>query len=360
MIYSFKLNLALLILASIVTTIYMSSTINTRKNQQPPTILNNPMSTCEFNSNVVNVPVPHWSKTKKSYRYGGFTSDMGWLLMVARYAIAKHEYMEFPSHWGHSEQNYYGWSDMFIPVVSPTCMKGTMSVKYLDQRNTTIRHDVKFKEYYTNYVTNHTYHPNEYIATRNGNKMTNDLGTMRQLFKWVFKVRPNIRKIIDQIKADVTRIDMQPYVSMHIRWGDKVGESKNKNDPVEGTKVPLEKYVKFLDRYPYDTVFVATDDVRSIGALKTLLGPNKQVLSMSQGRGFSISDYKPSLQKTLTLWAEMELLAEGQVFITNMESNVAKTVHLMMPHGTITHDVQNFFSCCDQGRRYNNCFWFCE
>lgn len=313
----------------------------------------NPFKDCLFDSSVINIPEPHYSTKSKRYHYAGFTADMGWVLMMSRYSIANGQYMEFPNHWGHSEHS--GWREMFEPITHNICLGTTMTHRHIDQHDTKMRHKVKFKDYYTGKHNNNTLHPNKEIIkyAMNGMSLTDDLSNMRALFKWTFKLRPNIRSYIDMnYNAKLPK----RYASMHIRLGDKVGESGNKNDPKEGIKVPLKEYVKHIPD-DIDTVFIATDDSRSIEKIQALI-PNKRIVSYSTGTGFSISGYKPTLDDTVKLWAEMELLSKAEIFITNMQSNVAKTVHIMMSNGSRTINVMGGFECCN-GNRYNNCFWNC-
>lgn len=327
---------------------------NVNTNTPPMTI--NPFQRCSFPSNIVNVPEPHFSLSSQRYHYGGFTADMGWLLMVARWSIANNEYFEFPTHWGHSESGGC-WNDMFSAVTAPECLSrhGNAYLLLHDQQNSRTRRMIKFKDYYTG--KNTTFHPNnEIIKLMNKSvSSTDDLTSMRQLFKWVFRLKPSIQRIIDE---EYFLMELpERYVSMHIRWGDKVGESDNKNDPKEGVKVPLKEYTKHVPD-DIDTIFVATDDVRSIDELEGLL-PGKKIITLSTGNGFSISEYMPRLKDTIKLWAEMQYMAGAELFITNMESNVAKTVHLMMSNDSKTINVRGGFKCCDNNR-YNNCFWLCH
>jgi hypothetical protein len=316
----------------------------------------NPFIDCLINSSVINIPEPHYSY---HYHYAGFTSDMGWILMMGRYSIANNEYMAFPNHWGHSEKSEHnaGWMEMFEPITHSNCHTDNITYKHIDQHNAVIRQKIKFKDYYTNTINNSTLHPNKKIIeymNDNTVNLTDDLTVMRQLFKWIFKLKPRIRKIVD---GNLIKID-EKYVSMHIRWGDKIGESKNKKDPIEGHKVSLKKYVQRIPAN-YNVVFVSTDDIRAVDELRLLLPVTTSIITTSTGHGFSITDYKPTMSGTVKLWTEMKMMAAADIFITNMESNVAKMVHLMMENASQTIDVAYEFACCKH-HRYNNCFWLCN
>ena len=317
-----------------------------------------PTDLCTY---VVYIPEWHWSKTKDKYVYGGFTADIGWALMVARYAYFSGVQFTLPTHWGHGGLGT-SWRTMFQQTfthhVDPGCFPRVIKLeaKYDDE----LRQRVKFKNFYK-HGRGESPNPNVQRALGLQNVGRNDdLTTMRAVFKNAFGLTPDTRDIVDSLKPSM----YEPYVSMHIRWGDKIGRGV-KGDPKESSFVPLDHYIKYVPEW-IKTVYVATDDHDSVLQLQALL-PNHTIVTAAAPEthsGFSITQYKPDYAKTLQFWSEMEMMADAHVFIGNFQSSVAKTVQLMRHTYGTSFDVMDSFrnrkpwACCDT--KYNgNCFWLC-
>lgn len=307
---------------------------------------------------VMNIPVWYTSKRLNKKIYGGFTADMGWILMVARYSYSTGYEFGFPDHWGHGNQS---WTDMFVQP------SDCSTRRFIDAKNNQIeRQKIKFKDYYTGSLLYET-HPNRRIHKKfklENMSDKNDLVTMRTIFKHIFKLNKRTREIVDTMKSEY--FNGQPYVSMHIRWGDKVGRG-DPRDPQESTMIPLETYVEQIPYWLRDKpIYVATDDYTSVEKLRGMVSVPVYTSTRPETRGFSITNYKANLTNTIGMWADLELMAESQFFIGNFESNVARTVLLMRndPRFNVmdvmsVHRGKRQWSCCDHSK-YSNCFWFCE
>ena len=302
--------------------------------------------------------IPEWyfSKSRQRYIYGGFTADIGWVLMVARYSYSLGKEFAFTEHWGHGSIGG-SWTEMFVQK-----SKCTNKRRLEGKTNQKLRQEIKFKDYYT--MRSYKVHPNKLIQKKFNMRNVSpldDLTTMRRLFKDIFKLNRKSRLKVNKLKNSISPKKL--YIGVHVRWGDKIGNG-NKNDPVESSMIPLETYVRIIKKIDLKTIFVATDDYIAVVELRELL-PNYTIFTSSdpvQHTGFSISAYKPDLQGTIKLWADMEVLSEAQYFIGNFESNVARTVHLMRVRESF--DIMDYHrgndqrKCCEN--KYNNCFWFCN
>lgn len=330
----------------------------------------NPFTFCNGNQfNVINVPDWRWSVTKNRKTWGGFTADMGWVLMMARYTLQQPNdviTMQFPEDWGHGAG---GWEDMFEPISPKRCIDDSHHVHNWDYKDDNDRRKVKM------------YHLYDKPAPRNLPVLTkglldndipadNDLQTMRYVFSWVFRLRPDIQRQIDSKSIKI----QQPYIGVHVRWGDKVGERAG---PKESSKIPLQQYSDWIRCYGngVKTVFVASDDYRAVRELRQLLGTDFTVFTLTDPtkRGFSIVEYHGhgddfKLRESVDMWTDMSMLAQSTHALVNMESSIGKTVHLMRlgkPANT-TINMMNTYrkskSCCSKGDlkyRLRDCFWLC-
>lgn len=312
---------------------------------------------------VCLVPTWRYSKSKGRMSYGGFTADMGWILMISRYALSlDNARMVFPSEWGHGP---HGWTDMFIEPYRGPCSR---RIEYSNS-DRELRQRVKFKDYYTE-RREYELHPNRGVQSYFGmdSDPVNDLVTMRRLFNYTFRLNPQVTpRVTREVTARMDELDDVPYVGVHIRWGDKIGRGES-GDPRESTYIPVSVYSNLIRDFDYRRVFVATDDYRAVEELRSDLGPDYTVYSRTAGsaQGFSINRYfrgeRDRLSGTLDLWIDMELMSRGAIFVGNFESNVARMVHLMR-RGPSYNVMDTFrgndqFSCCRN--KYQNCFWFCE
>jgi hypothetical protein len=122
-----------------------------------------------------------------------------------------------------------------------------------------------------------------------------------------------------------------------VRLGDKVGRGGN----AESAVYPLEVHLRGLACFyaasaPPPRMFVASDDYAAVTGLRELVGPGVEVLTLGTPadtghvqKVLNHADGAQRLAAVLRLWADLELLAQGEVFVGNQRSNVWRTVHLM-------------------------------
>lgn len=304
------------------------------------------------------VPTWRYSKSKGRVSYGGFTADMGWVLMVNRYALSVGARLKFPNDWGHGPG---GWTDMFVEPYDGFCSE----LVYIHNSDKDQRQRVKFKDFYDGSL-DFKVHPNSGVQRFFGMSPdpNNDLITMRQLFKYTFQLSPSVIPGVTQ-EVNVLKLPVD-YVGIHVRWGDKVGASVHASDPRESTYIPISVYTREIRAFDIRDVYIATDDYRAVEELRSNLGPDYTVHTRTdrKTRGFSITKYFDSLPRlgdSLDLWVDMEILGSAHTFVGNFESNVARMVHLMRDGRSInimdTFRGHDQFSCCRH--RYSNCFWVC-
>jgi len=333
------------------------------------------------------VPFPGWSQSKTKYKFGGFTADMGWNLMVARYVLqgraGTSASVEFFGRWGHGcegEENL-GWHCMFQEITPLNCLAANYSVHQLDYKDSPTRRTVKMYDLYDS-QSEEFGHRNRFIfnlaGVYDGIKGSGDIQMWRLLFKWIYKLTDFARHKVDVLKRKMIPTPRR-YIAFHIRWGDKVGRG---GGPKESSVVPLEDYIRSIACYyesisvatiPLD-VFVATDDYEAFKQIKILMGPKFRVFTSATParKGFSIDDYnlmkesRAKFSESIHLWSDLEILADSEVFVANLESNIGKMVHLMRnekhPSSTMNAmDVkQGGKSCCvDKVMKNKNCMWFC-
>lgn len=333
----------------------------------------------QYDHNLVPTWPCGWKKSVYKCKFGGLTADMGWPLMVARFALQEtSKGVEFMGQWGHGcveNTRSCKWDSFFKPL--PNSKKST-PVLY---SNKTARHMIKMYKYYDSKHKRLAGKRNDFIIELAGMKNIiqpdNDLQTMRIVFTWLYQLNSSTRHVVDVQKKKVFDFD-KPYIAMHVRWGDKVGRG---GGPKETSFIPLKNYIQALDCHfksrnttPPTTIFVATDDYSSVEELRKMLPSFKVYTSAeSRSRGFSIDKYRETVDnrgkyfRSVNLWADMEILANADVVAGNMGSNVLRMVHLMRedhdPDTTIdvAQYVRNGYSCCNGSLedRRRNCFWLC-
>lgn len=361
----------------------------------------------------IYIPARSYSTLLKTWKYGGLTADMGWILLVARAAVYDNVAVEFPPYWGHgcydAGQKNPSWTCLFQPIVNSSCSKALgpnhSAKRNLVQEKARDRHHAKLYHVYKDPTL--TLERNMPVAKLVQDWFSiggeNDIQAMRQIFNWVFHLRPELRVKVDEIKASL-KSDLKisgSYIGIHIRGGDKVGH--NAGGPLEAYEVPSEVYAQlikcfFLYDYPSKypagseekpTVFIASDEYLLVEQLMLLLGDRFRVVTSSTKAqvGFNVNDYrgetsksdleqarkkvaveKSKLEQAIHLWADMEILAEAHVFVTSLQSNVARMIHLMRlgkpVNSTLSIPLHNrkISTCCLRNTveaLLANCFWFC-
>jgi hypothetical protein len=322
---------------------------------------------------------------------------MGWPLMLARYSLTsagEHDRaVHFFPHWGHGcapwhEQAEPAWTCLFDQITPRACVSPDAKVEEWLSVNKEQRHLAKLYDIFSDAA-----HPerartrNKGIVARAGLEgvlpFDSDIAAMRILFRWVFRLRPEARRRVEELKAPLLeRLRGRPFSAIHIRWGDKVGRG---GGPQESLFIPAETHVDALDCYYRRwrgladvprTFFVASDDYEAVRKVQAYLGPGFDVVTSSDpsDKGFHLKAYRTAttdaekFERTLRLWADMEVMAAADAFVGNHVSNVVKVVHMMRidkePASTVNvFDVHvEEPSCCtkpDVSSKKDNCFTQC-
>mmetsp|Transcript_45206 Transcript_45206/g.72490 ORF Transcript_45206/g.72490 Transcript_45206/m.72490 type:complete len:512 (+) Transcript_45206:184-1719(+) len=333
-------------------------------------------------ASIKNVLVPAWrfSRSKFFFRFGGFTADMGWVLMVTRYVVTRTNKrstgVNFFPKWGHGcdsdVDSEAGWSCFFKQITPVECLAPNTTFDFLDYKEDNVRRTVKMYDLWADDSVETTKVRNQNILNIAGLgghvESDSDIVSMRVLFQWTFRLHESTRKMVDKVKAEVSKYlpEGAPYLAFHVRWGDKVGRG---GGPKESQFIPLRQYLKALHCTYLDlgkdlprNIYVATDDYAAITELKETLGPEFAIYTSAQpvNKGFSIDSYhkelspKEKYRESVRLWADMEMLAGAEVLVAHMGSNIPKTVHLMRTQDPFTSvNVEAFVRTSDP--KYQNC-----
>jgi hypothetical protein len=347
---------------------------------------------------TVRVPAFSYSKGRQDYVFGGLTADMGWPLMLSRYSLTsarEHDRaVQFFPRWGHGcaaeqeQQAKASWTCLFDEVTPRACVAPDAKVEEWLSVNREQRHQAKLYDIFSDEARpERARERNKGIVARAGLEgvlpFDSDIAAMRILFRWVFRLRPEARRRVEELKAPLLeRLRGQPFSAIHIRWGDKVGRG---GGPQESLFIPAEKHVDALDCYYRRwrgladvprTVFVASDDYAAVRKVSAYLGRGFNVVTSAEpsDKGFHLDTYRTAtsdakkFDTTLRLWADMEVMAAADAFVGNHVSNVVKVVHMMRidkePASTINvFDVHvQEPSCCtkpDVASKMANCFTQC-
>ncbi len=237
------------------------------------------------------------------------------------------------------------WTTLFSELTAPECIASGAEEDQFDRDwgNVTRRHMLRLYDRFRGSA--------EAAASRNAEVLRlagledvlqgdNDVQAMRALFRWAFRLQPAARARVDEIKAPLeAALKGRPLIAMHVRWGDKVGDVGT--NPPEAAKIRLDTFARAVSCYygasPIPAlVFVATDDMRAVDQLRALLGPDFEVLSLAtqEDRGHLQREWNEMSeerrwQDTLRLWAEVELLAQAELFAGDDSSNIWRIVHYL-------------------------------
>jgi len=310
-------------------------------------------------------------------KYGGFTADMGWALMVSMYsAETAGTCPEFSDAWGHgcdAGQKPASWACFFRPIGRGQG-GGAGVVKKLDSGSQPTRRAVRRDALYgRERGSRHRYPRLAALAGPCLDAMA-DLLAWRLVFRWTFRVNDNVRAKIDAIRA---RIKLPArYAGAHIRLGDKVGLRPGPREASPGTYEVNDYAVKLRLHYGArmpEALFVASDDYNAAVLLGELLGVAVVTSAEPQrDKGFSITEYRTvwtdqqKFDAAVRLWADMEILAGADAFLGTFQSNVDRTVHLMRfdkaANTTLAVDRFGHSRCSARARDVqitSHNFWLC-
>jgi hypothetical protein len=306
---------------------------------------------------------PVLPQTRSSKWGPGLTAVLGILHDYGRFASAQGFAMRLPAfeswiYGGDDGPNGTSWNTFFHEITAPECI-GSDAEEVPTHRNNNVSAWIRDRF-------------EKAPATRNAEIVRlagldgvlgggNDVQALRILFRWMFRLQPWARARVEALKAPVlAALAGRPYVAVHVRLGDKVGRGGIGESPL----FPLGAYLRGVDCFyaataPPPHMFVASDDYAAITGLRELVGPSVEVLSLTTAndtghvqRNFNHAEGGQRLADVLRLWADLELLAKGELFVGNQRSNVLRTVHLMRfdrpANSTLSVDCLYFANptCC--------------
>lgn len=162
----------------------------------------------------------------------------------------------------------------------------------------------------------------------------------------IWQLKSDIKERVEKTKA---RIQLpSQYLSFHIRSGDKAVEHK---------LFPVELYMeKAKEGSVFENVFVATDDYRNLEDLRKKY-PEYRFFSLCQpsAAGYLQSDFDNQhgdhkMQHMINLFADIELLAEGELFIGTYNSNIGMFLGMKLGESRcrcLDFDSWKFWSTAD-------------
>ncbi|CAB1121484.1 GT23 [Ectocarpus sp. CCAP 1310/34] len=158
----------------------------------------------------------------------------------------------------------------------------------------------------------------------------------KNLTPWL---QEDVRKALERPDLDVFR--RKPFVGLHVRRGDKVGEGEAQK--VE-TKEYLSAAARFFDnkasqdKQDIEAIWVASDDhkvVEEVRAIARQYFPNvldEDIVWVSGGaRGGAVTTHTKSqgYQGFVMVFADLKMLAAGSLFVGTYTSNVSRLVALL-------------------------------
>ena len=326
-----------------------------------------------------------WLLPDQGHKFGGFTADIGFVMMVAMYAFETKQCVDFQPAWGHgcgSDMEPQNWLCFFRPIQN-------YPVAHIPRKQTIVIHSDSFR------LRTMVRRDDTYLPTWKGHRYprleelmpnaigpTSDLLAWRLVFRWTFRVRDDVAARVLDIKRKVfegllgTGEEYSPprYAAAHIRMGDKLGLKAGPKEAKKGTYCvkdfwkKLELYYSKVVREPFpEVLFVATDDYRAVSELLRLVPSTVRIVTTSvphRDRGFSIVDYRGAMSSAerfdaaVRMWADLELLAEADAWVGSFQSNVARIVQVMrltkLANSTLAVDRFSTSRCTFENRHSGN------
>jgi hypothetical protein len=151
----------------------------------------------------------------------------------------------------------------------------------------------------------------------------NYLSARRDLIRLLWTYNAETACEVERIKNEISP---KNYIGICIRRGDKIAEQ---------SYVDVDRYVETISTLANDTrtVFVATDDVRTISEISRIM-PHYVFISLTENnaRGYIHSEFKslPSEERrrrTLRFFAQLEFLRDASFFIGSRTTNFSWVVN---------------------------------
>jgi hypothetical protein len=268
----------------------------------------------------------------------GFASEINNMLSAILYCLENNiEFILFSKSW--TARYDKGWGDYFLPF----CKEYTNILFY---RQSVF--SIKGKERISNFVQkgilrNHYNAHDLWTKIRSSEIMEQEfdipeLGikgdiyhAKRAILNMVLRFNNDIIK--DRTAQSELLIQMKPYVSLHIRRGDKVTGNLKEADIVS-----LSKYVEQIEKIKpnISNVFIATDDYSVIEEFKKICPVDWQIITFCERNnkgydeaGFLSKNSEETKTDMISLFNDLHFLAESEYFIGTYSSNIGRLIALI-------------------------------
>lgn len=265
------------------------------------------------------------------YRLGGWTgffSEYNNMVIAIFYCIINHKRFVLQSRNANFSSGQ-GWTEFFEPFCEE------IYDEVLNTYNLRVKRAIKgLKKSISRMLYSKIYHPDYHYTYEFFDKMR-DMSIDEEYFIPELNLHGNLRKCCSEIHqmiwhynektgAEIKRIIMDlhlpaEYCGMHIRQGDKI---------LEANVYPVEHYMEILlNHTDCKDVFVLTDDYRVIQNLKTEYSKyNFYTLCQATETGYDYDklmrrSYEEQKQAFLRLWASMDVLERGKIFVGTFSAN---------------------------------------
>ena len=153
---------------------------------------------------------------------------------------------------------------------------------------------------------------------------------MRLLLSLVYHHNTEIEKELNQVIQSINI--KSPYISVHIRRGNKIIELKKNNKKFTGIEYFIKEIKKHRDIS--SSIFLATDDYSVVEELRTQLPDYKIYTTTSKiHKGFYEKKFDDlgidgRRQEIIRLFADLHFMCQGDFFIGEWSSNIGRLVLL--------------------------------
>jgi len=273
----------------------------------------------------------------------GFASEINNMLSAMLYCLVHDmEFVLFSRSW--SARGNRGWNDYFLPF----CREYSNWLFYRSSifrpkgRTQEISNKIQ-KIILPNYLNAHDIYEklqrDEFVSQKFN---IPELGIKGD----VFQAKKTLLRIIYRHSEEVQRViraqdkfldGIKPYISLHIRRGDKVAERTK-----EAEAIPLSQYVKQVtDIHPdIKNVFIASDDYSVIKEIREIAPSRWSIITFCKPNAtgydqarFNWEDGNAKKQQMLDLFIDLHFLIESEFYIGTYSSNISRLIALIKGKG---------------------------
>ena len=261
----------------------------------------------------------------------GFYSNYNNMVLAILYC-QKHN-IEFCLCSKHSNIAYKkGWQDYFLPFCEET--DNRYDTMYCGRfRPWPRKKDWPKLAIYKTHLWLHNINlltPDVFWEARRQPLYPNIVDDCRAIDRRIYRFNENTKREIEKYASTVDLSN--PFISMHIRRGDKKYETHN--------VTPLEKYFEEAAKQTdIRRCFISSDDYSVIEEAKERYPEwDIQTISKPEDRGYNQSEYD-SLSKDerreslILLFANIEIMAKAEYFFGTLSSNMGMYMYWRMPDG---------------------------